>query len=147
MVMTAQCLIVNCNRKAPDDEAFCAKHRKDNATIAANLEAAQTVIAEQLEIRQRLEEERATHLEAITNLGAIIARLRKRAITHVCQPDDQVMVDAARYRWLRDHSCPPHNFYISVPDEFSGVHYTPAEVDDYIDAAIAKQESPHDNRR
>lgn len=49
--------------------------------------------------------------------------------------------DAARYRWLRDHSCPPHNFYISVPDEFHGVHYTPSEVDEYIDAAIAKQES------
>lgn len=30
--MNAQCLIVNCNRKAPDDEAFCAKHRGDNAT-------------------------------------------------------------------------------------------------------------------
>ena len=45
--------------------------------------------------------------------------------------------DAARYRWLRDHSCPPHNFYISVPDEFHGIRYTLQDVDAYIDAAIA----------
>lgn len=43
--------------------------------------------------------------------------------------------DAARYRWLRDHSCPPHNFYISVPDEFHDVRYALADVDAYIDAA------------
>lgn len=47
--------------------------------------------------------------------------------------------DAARYRWLRDVSVPPHNFYISVPVEFHGVRYTPAEVDAGIDAAIASQ--------
>lgn len=46
-----------------------------------------------------------------------------------------VEADAARYRWLRDHSCPPHNFYISVPDEFHGVRYASIEVDAYIDAA------------
>lgn len=84
--MDSQCLMVNCRRKAPDDEAFCAKHRNDTASIAAQFRAAQEVIAEQLKIRQQLEEERQTHLETITNLGAIIARLRKRAITHVCQP-------------------------------------------------------------
>ena len=44
--------------------------------------------------------------------------------------------DAARYRWLRDHSAPPHNFYLSVPVEFDGVSYRPIEVDNYIDAAI-----------
>jgi len=27
MSMTAQCLIVNCNRRAPADEAFCSAHR------------------------------------------------------------------------------------------------------------------------
>ncbi len=100
--MDSQCLIVNCNRKAPDDEAFCAKHRKDNATIAANLEAAQTVIAEQLKIRQQLEEERQTHLETITNLGAIITRLRRRAITHVCQSDAQAIADWLRTRGAAD---------------------------------------------
>lgn len=47
--------------------------------------------------------------------------------------------DAARYRWLRDVSVPPHNFYISVPDEFAGVRYEPPEVDAYIDAAMASQ--------
>lgn len=44
--------------------------------------------------------------------------------------------DAERYRWLRDVSVPPHNFYLSVPDEFAGVRYTPTEVDAAIDAAI-----------
>lgn len=43
--------------------------------------------------------------------------------------------DAERYRLLRDKSCPPHNFYVSVPVEFAGVRYTSSEVDDYIDAA------------
>jgi hypothetical protein len=28
MTMTAQCLMVNCRNLAPDDEAFCSKHRK-----------------------------------------------------------------------------------------------------------------------
>jgi hypothetical protein len=50
----------------------------------------------------------------------------------------ELAADAGRYRWLRDHSCPPHNFYISVPDEFHGVRYAPAEVDEYIDEALAK---------
>ena len=44
--------------------------------------------------------------------------------------------DAARYRWLRDKSVPPHNFYISVPVEFHGVRYTRHEVDSYIDEAM-----------
>lgn len=46
-----------------------------------------------------------------------------------------VQRDAERYRWLRDVSVPPHNLYLSVPDEFDGVRYAPAEVDAYIDAA------------
>ena len=53
-------------------------------------------------------------------------------------PSD-VVRDAERYRWLRDASVPPHNFYIGVPDEFHGVRYLPSEVDAYIDAAIAAQ--------
>ena len=49
--------------------------------------------------------------------------------------------DAGRYRWLRDKSVPPHNFYLSVPVEFDGIRYTPQEVDAAIDAAIgAKHE-------
>ena len=66
-------------------------------------------------------EARITALEAeLAERDATIARLRE---------------DAARYRWLRDHSCPPHNFYISVPDEFHGIRYAPSEVDAYIDEA------------
>lgn len=49
--------------------------------------------------------------------------------------------DAERYRWLRDKSVPPHNFYIAVPDEFHGVSYKPQEVDAAIDAAIEKGRS------
>lgn len=47
------------------------------------------------------------------------------------------LVDAERYRWLRDKSVPPHNFYISVPVEFHGVRYSPQEVDAAIDAALS----------
>ena len=45
--------------------------------------------------------------------------------------------DAARYRWLRDKSVPPHNFYISVPEEFKDERYKPHDVDAAIDACIA----------
>jgi len=45
-------------------------------------------------------------------------------------------LDAARYRWLRDHSVPPHNFYLSVPAEFAFVRYTSEDVDAYIDLVI-----------
>ena len=60
--------------------------------------------------------------DALAERDAEIARLRE---------------DAARYQWLRDCSCPPHNFYISVPDEFAGTLYAPDDVDAYIDAARA----------
>lgn len=51
---------------------------------------------------------------------------------------DQDRLDAARYRWLRDVSAPPHNFYLSVPIEFDGIRYTRAEVDAYIDGARSR---------
>jgi hypothetical protein len=60
---------------------------------------------------------------------------RADEIIAMAEENARMRADAARYRWLRDHSCPPHNFYISVPDEFSGVRYGPSEVDAYIDAA------------
>lgn len=47
--------------------------------------------------------------------------------------------DARRYKWLRDKSVPPHNFYLSVPVEFDGVRYTPHEVDAAIDAALEQK--------
>ena len=57
----------------------------------------------------------------------------------------QAQADAERYRWLRDHSCPPHQFYISVPDEFHAVRFTRNEVDAYIDdARAALKDQSHD---
>lgn len=53
----------------------------------------------------------------------------------------RLKADAARYHWLRDISCPPHNFYVSVPDEFHGVRYSPEDVDAYIDQAHALMET------
>lgn len=55
---------------------------------------------------------------------------------------ERTMKDAARYRWLRDVSVPPHNFYLSVPDEFKDDRYTPQQVDAAIDAAIGSVPSP-----
>lgn len=77
---------------------------------------------------------RSTHAEA-EKLRARVAELEAKLA--------DAGKDAARYRWLRDVSVPPHNFYISVPDEFHDARYTPAEVDSYIDAAIAAKEQPH----
>lgn len=64
----------------------------------------------------------------------------------VCADDSEVFAanqraktaesDAARYRWLRDTSVPPHNFYLSVPIEFKDERYQPHQVDAEIDAAI-----------
>lgn len=70
---------------------------------------------------------------------ALVNAYRARQVVPA-QPSGDVVEavkNAARYRWLRDHSVPPHNFYISVPDEFHGVKYGPDEVDAYIDAARA----------
>lgn len=50
-------------------------------------------------------------------------------------------LEASRYRWLRDVSVPPHNFYLSVPEEFKHDTYRPEQVDSYIDAAIAAKEA------
>lgn len=53
---------------------------------------------------------------------------------------EEIEAQAARYRWLRDTSVPPHQFYLSVPVEFADERYTPAEVDAAIDAAIKAKE-------
>ena len=53
---------------------------------------------------------------------------------------DAALVDAGRYRWLRDVSVPPHNFYLSVPVEFADTRYEKHEVDAAIDAARQKKE-------
>ena len=65
--------------------------------------------------------------------AAVIAADRAGLVAEI----ERLRANAARYEWLRDCSCPPHNFYISVPDEFAGTRYTPDEVDTYIDAARA----------
>lgn len=91
---------------------------------------------------ERLTKEADDHAEAASrwrseagNSEAEIERLREALA--------KAEANAARYQWLRDNSCPPHNFYISVPDEFHGICYSPQEVDAYIDearAALAKSE-------
>ncbi|TDS74376.1 hypothetical protein [Comamonas sp. JUb58] len=60
--------------------------------------------------------------------------------------DAETIKKAARYEWLRDISVPPHNFYLSVPEEFGGVKYAPAEVDAEIDAAIAAMATAQEKR-
>ncbi len=82
---------------------------------------------------------RPTDDEAI---AAWNARASDAEITHLTEAlraaeerETALHSDAERYHWLRDHSCPPHNFYISVPDEFAGQRYAPDDVDAYIDAA------------
>ena len=74
-------------------------------------------------------------LEAISEALATHEAAPQHAGRADAQPVDKL--DAERYRWLRDFSVPPHNFYLSVPVEFDGVRYTPDEVDSAIDAARA----------
>ena len=73
----------------------------------------------------------STDLAADQAAAAIIAQHYEPLVAEV----ERLRGDAARYHWLRDESCPPHNFYVSVPDEFKGVRYSAHEVDTYIDAA------------
>lgn len=83
-------------------------------------EAAAAVCSDADSIRRANGQVARAALELIDGQAVKIERLRK---------------DAERYRWLRDKSCPPHNFYVSVPVEFDGLRYTSREVDEYIDAA------------
>ena len=84
-------------------------------------------------------ERRISWKGAESNVALIVALVNAyRSGQLAPMPDvETVARDAARYRWLRDHSTPPHQFYISVPDKFHGVKFTPDDVDAYIDAAIA----------
>ena len=72
--------------------------------------------------------------DPVAELRAEITRLTE-ALRAAEEREKELRSDAERYHWLRDHSCPPHNFYISVPDEFAGQRYAPDDVDAYIDAA------------
>jgi len=53
--------------------------------------------------------------------------------------------DAARYRWLRDHSQSFHTFYLSVPIWMAGVSVNQEKVDRSIDAAIALSQQGKEN--
>jgi len=68
---------------------------------------------------------------------AILARAAEEDQRSEAAPEAATLADAERYRWLRDHSVPPHNFYLSVPEEFKDERYTPQQVDAAIDACIA----------
>jgi hypothetical protein len=70
---------------------------------------------------------------------AKLANDKQREVVALNAERDALRKDAERYRWLRDVSVPPHNFYLSVPIEFDGVKYSPSEVDDAIDAALSKK--------
>ena len=72
-------------------------------------------------------------VKAISN--ARERNVAQREVAAQAEEIERLRGDAARYQWLRDHSVPPHNFYLSVPDEFADVKYSPGEVDAYIDEA------------
>lgn len=110
-------MMTNCRNLAPDHEAFCAKHRDRRERKLEDIPADELLV----------------RLAVANEVIAEQLEIRKH-----------LEADASRYRWLRDHSCPPHNFYIGVPDEFHGIRYSPSEVDAYIDAAITKQKMGDD---
>lgn len=51
------------------------------------------------------------------------------------------LLEAERYRWLRDKSESVHSFYLSVPLWMTGVKFRPENVDRSIDA-MCKGENP-----
>lgn len=51
---------------------------------------------------------------------------------------DALRKDAERYRWLRDKSESVHQFYLSTPIWFTGVKFTPENVDSTIDTAMVE---------
>lgn len=67
--------------------------------------------------------------------GAAHGKAWHEAVQELRAERDAAQRDAERYRWLRDKSVPPHNFYLSVPIEFAEERYTPQQVDAAIDAA------------
>lgn len=93
------------------------------------------LLDENARLKAELLEQRRT--DAVTMAGFSEACGQRDEALRRCE---RLSADAARYVWLRDHSVPPHNFYISVPDEFAGVKYNPSEVDAYIDEARAALE-------
>lgn len=98
--------------------------RRWKSTHAPRIEALEGLLAH-YQTQAATGEEAAASLESERKANAILT-----------DELEKLRADAGRYRWLRDVSVPPHNFYLSVPVEFHGVRYAAAEVDTAIDAAI-----------
>lgn len=77
----------------------------------------------------------ANYSSVYSEAATFIRDLTSTPSATACSTDAK---DAARYRWLRDLSVPPHNFYIAVPDEFKDERYAPQQVDAAIDAAMRR---------
>lgn len=61
--------------------------------------------------------------------------------THPSATSAEVERDAARYRWLRDHSEPGAcAFYLSVGMALHGVRFEPKTVDNFIDSAMTAKD-------
>lgn len=107
--MESECLMINCRNLAPDDQAFCAKHRDTrdrkledipHAELLARLAVANEVIAEQLEVRKRLEGELiATRETAIKQRDAEIAAWLRE---HAPQWGHEALADAIERREVGD---------------------------------------------
>lgn len=108
-------------RRTPMPIADVAPMLQEAADMITTLQS--KLAQEQADYRSKCAELELVHEQ----LDAALERVRK------------LEKDAARYRWLRDISVPPHNFYLSVPVEFDGVRYTREQVDAAIDAALAKE--------
>ena len=71
--------------------------------------------------------------------------IQERVLLRAAQPQAEPAdaKDAARYRWLRDHSEPAIcAFYLSVGKAFDGVKFARKTVDEAIDAQIATPTAP-----
>ena len=152
------CKNIECRAQGPfrptDDEAITAWNTRAsdaeitrlNSAIKLQTAAVRTLQAnEQTEINMLRAKAREAHI-AITTLDS--EREANAILTSQLRAAEErekaLRADVDRYHWLRDHSCPPHNFYIAVPDEFAGTRYAPDEVDAYIDdARAALKEQPH----
>ena len=85
------------------------------------------------EFEKLLDSSEAAHLSFQYNSDVDHCKATRTALIAAFE---EAQRDAERYRWLRDKSVPPHQFYVSVPDEFRGEKFSPHQVDRYIDAAI-----------
>lgn len=127
--LDAEALRALAEKATPGPWSVCTDATGDTF-IAAMADSAETICefgaVDNDDGQVALEADAALIVELVNNLPTILA---------MAEELERVKAGAARYVWLRDHSCPPHNFYVSVPDEFHGIKYAASEVDAYIDAA------------